>query len=354
HPSAVSTPTSSTSAQQECSAIFEDKLGNEFVEAVQPLNFVLNHEAETPIIFVEENIEKQIDVVVAASEISVDGEIETEECNITDMVLPSDLIAQPDSENNALETNLDIAVQQPRIGEIPKVLEENTDYLMQDLSLESIRNSQVPTFGHKKSKLAFSSLSLKQKNRFFDGNTGEDSTKLSTSNSFKKRFGSFKKRDITSSGIISLKQADDDSISTCMSLYSGASVTGEIIIGFKYSNIENKLTIIVKNAKNLMIHDPKKDKNNAFVEIVIFPDQKSKTNKFRTKEVKGSHNSLWNEDFNYVMNPIDLKLRKVIVTVYHKSFPKKVFLGQVIIPMDETLNQIIQNGYIENSYSLAE
>ncbi|KAF0993193.1 hypothetical protein HZS_5575 [Henneguya salminicola] len=56
----------------------------------------------------------------------------------------------------------------------------------------------------------------------------------------------------------------------------------------------------------------------------------------------------------YFINSVDLKLRKIIITIYHKSFARNVFLGQVIIPMDETLNEILKRGYIENWYHLSE
>ncbi|KII70008.1 Synaptotagmin-like protein 5 [Thelohanellus kitauei] len=141
----------------------------------------------------------------------------------------------------------------------------------------------------------------------------------------------------------------DDTIST----QSMKFVSGKLQLRLVYSPDTCNLTIVVKKASGINSHDPKKNTKDIYASVRIYPD-KSKNAHFKTKVCKNTTEPTWDESFNYTVSESELKFRKIVINLYHKGFAKSSFLGQVIIPMDQTFQSLKKQNVIENWYDLSE
>ncbi|XP_069745509.1 synaptotagmin-like protein 5 isoform X2 [Narcine bancroftii] len=116
--------------------------------------------------------------------------------------------------------------------------------------------------------------------------------------------------------------------------YGNVNISGEILLGIKYSYKSGALSISVKECRNLALADERKQRTDPYVKMYLLPD-KSRQSKRKTKLKSHTINPVFNETLRYVINHTQLETRTLQVSVWHYDrFGRNSFLGEVEIPFD--------------------
>ncbi|XP_056422691.1 synaptotagmin-like protein 3 isoform X2 [Hyla sarda] len=138
-------------------------------------------------------------------------------------------------------------------------------------------------------------------------------------------FGSLKRSSMTSI----------NSAGTDVGSIDNASVTGEIELAISYNMKTCTLEISVKACKNLSYgEEEKKKKCNPYVKTYLLPD-KSPISKMKTSIKRNTVDPSFNECLKYTIERSQLETRTLQISVWHaERLRKKVFLGEVLIPLE--------------------
>lgn len=122
------------------------------------------------------------------------------------------------------------------------------------------------------------------------------------------------------------------SISTECGIFEGIYVAGEMELGVAYNNSSSCLEITVGACRNLAHGNIKKKKSHPYVKLYVLPDKNSK---LKTSVKKNTTDPVYNEVFKYKIERHLLFGKRLQASVWHSgSLTKKVFLGEVLIPLD--------------------
>ncbi|XP_037376480.1 synaptotagmin-like protein 3 isoform X2 [Talpa occidentalis] len=124
--------------------------------------------------------------------------------------------------------------------------------------------------------------------------------------------------------------------STCteMGNFDNANVSGEIEFAIRYCFETRSLEICIKACRNLAYGEEKKKKCNPYVKTYLLPDRSSQ-GKRKTRVQKNTVDPAFQETLKYQVEPAQLAARRLQVSVWHLgTLARRVFLGEVIIPLD--------------------
>ncbi|XP_070705800.1 synaptotagmin-like protein 3 [Pempheris klunzingeri] len=128
------------------------------------------------------------------------------------------------------------------------------------------------------------------------------------------------------------KRGSSSSISTDCGLFEGISVTGEMELALAYNTSASCLEITVGGCRNLNYGDPKRKKCHPYVKLYMLPD---KSGKIKTTVKKNTSDPVYNEVLEYYIERHLLFGKRLQASVWHSgTMRKKVFLGEVLIPLD--------------------
>uniref|UniRef100_A0A7N6ABR6 Synaptotagmin-like 3 n=1 Tax=Anabas testudineus TaxID=64144 RepID=A0A7N6ABR6_ANATE len=120
------------------------------------------------------------------------------------------------------------------------------------------------------------------------------------------------------------------SISTDCGLFESTSVTGELELRLAYNTKTSCLEITVGACRNLSYGDTKKRKCQPYIKLYVLPE---KSGKMKTSVKKNTTDPVYNEVLK-VKRQRFLPTR-LQATVWHTgTLKRKVFLGEVLIPLD--------------------
>lgn len=114
--------------------------------------------------------------------------------------------------------------------------------------------------------------------------------------------------------------------------YNSIPVTGELYVSLRYDMGSNKFEVHIHSANNLACADPKTGFSDPYVKIYLLPDKRSKQ---KTKTKKDTLNPKYDELLEYSIGYDELLTRTLQMSVWHKVIGRNVFLGEVLIPMNE-------------------
>ncbi|XP_028295722.1 synaptotagmin-like protein 3 isoform X2 [Gouania willdenowi] len=133
-----------------------------------------------------------------------------------------------------------------------------------------------------------------------------------------------------SSGYSGGKRGSNSSISTDCGLYESMCVSGELELAVTYNSSSSCLEISVGGCRNLT-HGDNRGKCHPYVKVYVLPD---KSNKLKTS-VKKTTDPVYNEVLKYNIERHLLFGKRLQASVWHLgTWRKKVFLGEVLIPLD--------------------
>ncbi|OCT91706.1 hypothetical protein XELAEV_18014768mg [Xenopus laevis] len=116
--------------------------------------------------------------------------------------------------------------------------------------------------------------------------------------------------------------------------YGNLRITGEILLNINYSYKTGALNVVVKNCRNLVVADEKKNRTDPYVKAYLLPD-KSRQSKRKTKIKMNTTDPDFNETLKYIISHTQLETRTLQLTVWHNDrFGRNSFLGEVDIPLD--------------------
>ncbi|XP_061602713.1 synaptotagmin-like protein 3 [Cololabis saira] len=128
------------------------------------------------------------------------------------------------------------------------------------------------------------------------------------------------------------KKRSNSSISTDCSLMEGMCVAGELELAVAYNSNSSSLEITVGAGRNLTYGDSKKKRCHPFVKLYVLPD---KSTKMKTSVKKNTTDPVYNEVLKYNVERRLLFGKRLEASVWHSgTLRKKVFLGEVLIPLD--------------------
>uniref|UniRef100_A0A3Q2R2R2 Synaptotagmin like 3 n=1 Tax=Fundulus heteroclitus TaxID=8078 RepID=A0A3Q2R2R2_FUNHE len=122
------------------------------------------------------------------------------------------------------------------------------------------------------------------------------------------------------------------SISTECGIFEGILVSGEMELAVAYNSSGSCLEITVGGCRNLTYGNSKKKKSHPYVKLYVLPDKNSK---MKTSVKKNTTEPVYNEVFKYNIERHLLFGKRLQASVWHSgTLTKKVFLGEVLIPLD--------------------
>ncbi|KAM7367753.1 hypothetical protein PAMP_014030 [Pampus punctatissimus] len=122
------------------------------------------------------------------------------------------------------------------------------------------------------------------------------------------------------------------SISTDCGLFEGTTVTGEVQLALAYNTNSSCLEITVGACRNLTCGDTKRSRCHPYVKIYMLPE---KSTKLKTTVKKNTTDPVYNEVLKYHIERHLLLRKRLQATVWHSgTLTRKVFLGEVLIPLD--------------------
>ncbi|KAM4529771.1 synaptotagmin-like protein 3 isoform 1-T2 [Fundulus diaphanus] len=122
------------------------------------------------------------------------------------------------------------------------------------------------------------------------------------------------------------------SISTECGIFEGILVSGEMELAVAYNTSSSCLEITVGGCRNLAYGNSKKKKSHPYVKLYVLPDKNSK---LKTSVKKNTTEPVYNEVFKYNIERHLLFGKRLQASVWHSgTLTKKVFLGEVLIPLD--------------------
>ncbi|XP_047243265.1 synaptotagmin-like protein 3 [Girardinichthys multiradiatus] len=128
------------------------------------------------------------------------------------------------------------------------------------------------------------------------------------------------------------KRGSISSISTECGIFEGIVVAGEMELAVAYNNSSSCLEITVSACRNLAYGNSKKKKSHPYVKLYVLPDKNSK---LKTSVKKNTTDPVYNEVFKYNIERHLLFGKRLQASVWHSGMlKKKVFLGEVLIPLD--------------------
>ncbi|XP_065056875.1 uncharacterized protein LOC135685055 isoform X8 [Rhopilema esculentum] len=153
-----------------------------------------------------------------------------------------------------------------------------------------------------------------------------------------------------------------DSIASMTSIYSTMSnsvtgmvpVRGQIQFCTKYIRASSMFEVHIFKAKDIAAVDAKKEISDPYVKVYLLPD-KSKASKRKTKVKQKTLNPQWNEIISYKISLVDLRLRTLMVSIWNfDRLGRNIFLGEVLIPMDEKTDKGLLNESFAEWYDLQD
>ncbi|XP_029983614.1 synaptotagmin-like protein 3 isoform X2 [Sphaeramia orbicularis] len=128
------------------------------------------------------------------------------------------------------------------------------------------------------------------------------------------------------------KRGSSSSISTDCGLFESVTVAGELELAVAYNNNTSSLEITVGACRNLTYGNAKKKKCNPYVKAYVLPEKNSK---LKTSVKKNTTNPVYNEVLKFHIERHLLYGKRLQACVWHsRSLNRKVFLGEVLIPLD--------------------
>ncbi|XP_040920000.1 synaptotagmin-like protein 3 [Toxotes jaculatrix] len=128
------------------------------------------------------------------------------------------------------------------------------------------------------------------------------------------------------------KRGSNSSISTDCGLFESVNVTGELELALQYNSNTSCLEITVSACRNLTYGDIKKRKCHPYVKLYVLPE---KSSKMKTTVKKNTTDPVYNEVLKYQIERHLLFGKRLQASVWHsRSLKRKVFLGEVLIPLD--------------------
>ncbi|KAM9779180.1 synaptotagmin-like protein 3 isoform X2 [Syngnathus typhle] len=128
------------------------------------------------------------------------------------------------------------------------------------------------------------------------------------------------------------KQGSYSSISTEFSLLEGISAGGDVELALAYKTHTSCLEITVGACRNLPHGDTGKKRCHPYVKLYMMPP---KSDKRKTTVKRNTVHPVYNELFQFHIERHLLTLKRLQASVWHSgSLHRKVFLGEVLIPLD--------------------
>ncbi|XP_020484070.2 synaptotagmin-like protein 3 [Labrus bergylta] len=122
------------------------------------------------------------------------------------------------------------------------------------------------------------------------------------------------------------------STSSVSSFFESITVSGELELALSYSSSSSCLEIWVRACRNLTCGDAKRKKCNPYVKLYVLPE---KSSKLKTAVKKNTTDPVYNEVLKYYIERPLLFGKRLQASVWHSgTLRKKVFLGEVLIPLD--------------------
>ncbi|XP_075893709.1 synaptotagmin-like protein 3 [Nelusetta ayraudi] len=126
------------------------------------------------------------------------------------------------------------------------------------------------------------------------------------------------------------KRGSNSSTSTEFAFFDG--VSGELELCLTYSSSASCLEITVGACRNLSSRGPKRKKCHPYIKLCVLPE---KSAKMKTAVKRNTTDPVFNEVLKYQVERHLLFGKRLQVTVWHSgTLRRKVFLGQVLIPLD--------------------
>uniref|UniRef100_A0A3Q0S4F9 C2 domain-containing protein n=1 Tax=Amphilophus citrinellus TaxID=61819 RepID=A0A3Q0S4F9_AMPCI len=131
---------------------------------------------------------------------------------------------------------------------------------------------------------------------------------------------------------ILLLQGSCSSTSTEFGFFESVSVAGELELALAFNTNASRLEITVGACRNLSYGDSKRRKCHPYVKLYVLPD---KSSKLKTSVKRNTTDPVYNEVLKYNIERHMLTGKRLQVTVWHSgTLKRKVFLGEVLIPLD--------------------
>ncbi|XP_049612388.1 synaptotagmin-like protein 3 [Syngnathus scovelli] len=128
------------------------------------------------------------------------------------------------------------------------------------------------------------------------------------------------------------KQGSYSNISTEFSLLEGVSAGGDVELALAYKAHTSCLEITVGACRNLPHGDTGKQRCHPYVKLYMMPP---KSDKRKTTVKRNTVHPVYNELFQFHIERHLLTLKRLQASVWHSgSLHRKVFLGEVLIPLD--------------------
>ncbi|XP_019713428.1 synaptotagmin-like protein 3 isoform X2 [Hippocampus comes] len=128
------------------------------------------------------------------------------------------------------------------------------------------------------------------------------------------------------------KRGSFSSISTECSLLEGVSASGDMELALAYNSTTSCLEITIGACRNLPHGDTAKRTCNPYVKFYVMPP---KSDKRKTAVQRNTIHPVYNELFQYHIERHLLTGKRLQASVWHSEFlHRKVFLGEVLIPLD--------------------
>ncbi|XP_008311220.1 synaptotagmin-like protein 3 [Cynoglossus semilaevis] len=135
-----------------------------------------------------------------------------------------------------------------------------------------------------------------------------------------------------SSDVSDGKMGSNSSIYSDCGLSEGISVAGELELSLTYNSYTSCLQITVGACRNLAYGDTKKKRCHPYIKLYVLPEKKSK---MKTSVKKNTTSPVYNEVLQYHIERHLLFGKRLQASVWHSgSLRKKVFLGEVQVPLD--------------------
>ncbi|XP_067097267.1 synaptotagmin-like protein 3 [Osmerus mordax] len=129
------------------------------------------------------------------------------------------------------------------------------------------------------------------------------------------------------------KRGSTSRTSTDCSLFEHVHVTGDLELAIAFNDITSCLEITVRACRNLTFGDIKRKKCHPYVKIYLLPD-KSQSSKMKTTIKRNTTDPVYDEVLQCQIERPQLSGRTLQASVWHSGTLKKVFLGEVLIPLE--------------------
>ncbi|XP_071006290.1 synaptotagmin-like protein 3 [Oncorhynchus clarkii lewisi] len=112
-----------------------------------------------------------------------------------------------------------------------------------------------------------------------------------------------------------------------------SSVMGELELAIAFNDLTSCLEITICGCRNLAYGDLKRKKCNPYVKVYLLPE-KSQSTKLKTTVKRNTTDPIYNEVLQCQMERPLLSRSTLQVSVWHYGTLKKVFLGEVLVPLE--------------------